>query len=403
MSNGKHFRKVFPIKKSPKVKTIRNATADYAGVIEEINGNFGLIDPAGKFKFIAPEDSQRPESWSDEDRVKYFTSILNDSMEGNLIFVNLKFAAATLEELGTAHDQILLQKYQQYLAQGFRHLVLDGHNRIAFLTRLITDQYAIPKGTYTYILDKGVKTITIGTNQYFSQLKAEVQELILNREIVISEYTQIDEQGQADVFEAANSGCPPNHQELRNVRQTPWSGWIRSISKNNPDLCVNARGKNYKHRLKGDEWLAQTINLALSLKFVEEGQKVQPVTQVTMNKMYFSDYLQDDEVEFYEANFNLLDNWMERLSKEEDLSSDMLPPAFMQNLFWMMINGLSDYEEAVEAAKMHHKAKSSSRYVDDEGNNFAWACGGTGRKHNELRLNVLRDIFTELDIPVETM
>ena len=60
MSNKKNFLKVFPVKKSPKVKTIRNATSDYSGVIEESKG-FGLIDAAGKTKYIAPEHCQRPE------------------------------------------------------------------------------------------------------------------------------------------------------------------------------------------------------------------------------------------------------------------------------------------------------------------------------------------------------
>ena len=47
MSNKKNFMRVFPVKKSPKVKTVRNATSDYSGVIEESKG-FGLIDPAGQ-------------------------------------------------------------------------------------------------------------------------------------------------------------------------------------------------------------------------------------------------------------------------------------------------------------------------------------------------------------------
>ena len=71
MSNKKNFLKVFPVKKSPKVKTIRNVTSDYAGVIEESKG-FGLIDVDGQKKFIAPEHCQRPESWDDDDR-KYWS------------------------------------------------------------------------------------------------------------------------------------------------------------------------------------------------------------------------------------------------------------------------------------------------------------------------------------------
>ena len=79
MSNKK-FLKVFPVKKSPKVKTIRNVTSDYAGVIEESKG-FGLIDVDGQKKFIAPEHCQRPESWDDDDR-KYCFRVHLDGQNG---------------------------------------------------------------------------------------------------------------------------------------------------------------------------------------------------------------------------------------------------------------------------------------------------------------------------------
>ena len=64
----------------------------------------------------------------------------------------------------------------------------------------------------------------------------------------------------------------------------------------------------------------------------------------------------------------------------------------------MMTNGLTEYEDAVIAVQMHEKAKTMSKYVNDDGNNFAWACGSTGSKHNELRLKVFSDIFDEIGI-----
>lgn len=401
MSNKKNFLKVFPVKKSPKVKTIRNVTSDYAGVIEESKG-FGLIDPAGQKKFIAPEHCQRPESWGDEDRKYCFESILMDRMEGNLIFVNLKVAVSKLEDL--APEDLSLGEFKGYLNRGYRFVVLDGHNRICFLTDLITDQYKLPRGSYTYVCDDRVKTLTIGSNTYFSNLKEDVQELILNRELVISEYTQINGKGMSDVFRAANAGCSPNYQELRNVEYTPWASWIRDIRNNNDDICKAAKGERYLHRLKGDEWLAQTINLALSLDFsnAEDGKTVPAVTQVTMNKMYKGalsdayDFVTDEVKEKIESTFNILDNWIDRLHKEEDVNK--LAPATMQNLYWMIFNGLTEYEDAISSVKLLEKAKTETKYINEEGNNFAWACGGTGRKNNEMRLSVFSDIFDTLEI-----
>ena len=393
MSNKKNFLKVFPVKKSPKVKTIRNVISDYCGVIEESEG-FGLVDPAGRPKYIAPENCQRPESWNDEDRKYCFESILMDQLEGNLIFINLKVAISKLKDL--APEDPALEELEKYVRQKYGYIVLDGNNRISFLTNLITNQYKLPRGSFPYVCDGKVKTLTIASNTYFSNLKEDVQELILERELVISEYTQINGQSMSNVFLAANAGCPLNHQERRNARYNSWASWIRSIRHNNNDLCIKAEGINHNKRLKGDEFLTRTINLALRLKFIEESENVPTVTQHTMNQMYRGDFVTDEQKESFEANFNLLDNWMDRLSKQERITDKMLTASTMQNLYWMMTNGLTEYEDVVNVVQMLHKAKTMSKYVNEDGNNFAWACGGTGSKHNQMRLKVFSDIFDKL-------
>ena len=70
----------------------------------------------------------------------------------------------------------------------------------------------------------------------------------------------------------------------------------------------------------------------------------------------------------------------------------------MQNLYWMIFNGLTEYEDAISSVKLLEKAKTETKYINEEGNNFAWACGGTGRKNNEMRLSVFSDIFDTLEI-----
>ena len=121
-----------------------------------------------------------------------------------------------------------------------------------------------------------------------------------------------------------------------------------------------------------------------------------------MNKMYKGalsdayDFVTDEVKEKIESTFNILDNWIDRLHKEEDVNK--LAPATMQNLFWMIFNGLTEYEDAVSSVKLLEKAKTETKYINDEGNNFAWACGSTGRKHNEMRLSVFSDIFDTLQI-----
>ena len=74
-----------------------------------------------------------------------------DRMEGNLIFINLKVAISKLKDL--APDDPALEEFEKYVEQGYRYIVLDGHNRISFLTCLITNQYKLPRGSYTYVCD----------------------------------------------------------------------------------------------------------------------------------------------------------------------------------------------------------------------------------------------------------
>jgi len=50
---------------------------------------------------------------------------------------------------------------------------------------------------------------------------------------------------------------------------------------------------------------------------------------------------------------------------------------------------------------MNEKAKTMSKYVNEDGNNFAWARGSTGAKHNQVRLEVFSDIFDFLEIEKE--
>ena len=91
-----------------------------------------------------------------------------------------------------------------------------------------------------------------------------------------------------------------------------------------------------------------------------------------------------------------LEGWNHLFEKEEDINK--LAPATMQNLFWMIYNGLTEYQDAISCVKSLEKAKTETKYINEEGNNFAWACGSTGRKHNEMRLQVFSDIFDDLEL-----
>jgi anaerobic ribonucleoside-triphosphate reductase len=72
---------------------------------------------------------------------------------------------------------------------------------------------------------------------------------------------------------------------------------------------------------------------------------------------------------------------------------DITMPSFVQNLYWMMCNGLQEYEDVFAATVLHKDVRKDSSRVDDDGNNYVWACGGTGTKNNAFKMEVLTEIL----------
>ena len=73
------------------------------------------------------------------------------------------------------------------------------------------------------------------------------------------------------------------------------------------------------------------------------------------------------------------------------------------NLFWMMINGVVTYEDACAAVIAHEKAYKDSSFINDDGNNYVWACGGLGAKNNEMKMKILPEILEEVGAAVYTI
>ena len=72
----------------------------------------------------------------------------------------------------------------------------------------------------------------------------------------------------------------------------------------------------------------------------------------------------------------------------------------VSNLFWMLNNGINSYDEAVEAMILHEKAFKDKDRRNDADETFKWACGGTGAKNMEFRMEILPEIVTEVNSSV---
>jgi len=342
---------------------------------------------------VAPSEVQRPIAWSPKERKAYFQSILMNRLEGGFVFVDMDRSVQVIETFGYEHDRA--HKYfKKLIARGFKHLTLDGNNRWTFIRDLVEDRYNIPVGDYDFLIEDTLFPLTITKrNNVFSKLTSLQQSIILNRKVVVTEYTQLDYAGLSEIFLNINSGVPLNAQEKRNAMDSDWSEYVRQLSLDLAPLQTLILGENYHKRLAGDDWIATTVDYAIHCT------PDQPCTvnQQTKNDLYKKDFGTHYTKEYRTLLLALQDNILDLVNDDKmPVAYKWLTlPSFAQNLFWAMCNGLTDYQDVFAFALKHQDARNNPNLCNEDGNNFVWACGGTGAKNNALKMEVLTDILEQ--------
>ena len=375
---------IFPCKKDPLPMTIWDLYNNYKGA-------------------YAPEEFQRPESWSAKERKAYFLSVLMNRIEGTFVFVDVEIARARVESIDPT--DISFTYFNNLLKQMIEKIILEGNNRLKFFEALLNDEYTIPSGSYYYLPDPHSTSLTqfvVGKhNNVFSKLPKLVQKAIKGRKVIVSEYTQIDYKGLSDVFVNVNSGVPLNAQELRNALHTAWAAYVRQMRKELAPLLIKMFGNKYKKRLVGDEWIVDTIDMVLNNYCKDEeisDFEINGVTQTSKNKLYVSDYDEFNEQKITE-NFITLASYIDRMiddNWEELTEKVILRKSSVMNLFWMINNGIDTYDRAVEALHLHEEAYKDKDLRNDADESYKWACGGTGTKNMEFRMQVLPEIVSKV-------
>lgn len=370
--------RIYPIKHEPKVRSLKDVVENYR-------------------YSCAPEQFQRPEAWNKDDRKGYFQSLLMNRLEGNFVIVDLELTISKLEKL--VPEDRAYKFFKNLCNQDIEYIILDGNNRFKFLSALKKDEWQIPKGTYHYVIEDDILQLVVGShNNVFSKLPKLVQKVINERQLVISEYVQIDYSGLSEVFTNVNSGVPLNRQEKRNAIDSPWSDYVRKLSKDIASLLISMHGPNYKYRLKGDEWIVDALCFA---KYVSPNNIV-GVTQTSKDTLYYS-YFSEEDQEKYSEKFLQLADYVTAMIVDNDVTLEdkvIIRPSTVMNLFWMMCNGIETYNQVVEAVILHEQSYKNTTFVNDEGNNYVWACGSLGTKNNELRMKVLSKIVSEVSNPI---
>ena len=371
---------IFPCKNDPLPMTIWDLYNNYKGS-------------------YAPEEFQRPESWSSKERKAYFLSVLMNRIEGTFVFVDVEIAADRVESIDPT--DISFTYFNNLLKQMIEKIILEGNNRLKFFESLLNDEYTIPSGSYYYLPDPhstSLSQFVVGKhNNVFSKLPKLVQKAIKGRKVIVSEYTQIDYKGLSDVFVNVNSGVPLNAQELRNALHTPWAAYVRQMRKELAPLLIKMFGDKYKKRLIGDEWIVDAIDMVLNNYCKDEeisDFEINGVTQTSKNKLYVSNYADFDE-EKITSQFSTLASYIDTMIDDnwEELNEKViLRKSSVMNLLWMINNGIDTYDQAVEALHLHEEAYTDKDLRNDADESYKWACGGTGTKNMEFRMQVLPEI-----------
>lgn len=361
--------------------------------------------------FNAPRQFQRPIAWRAEDRKKFFQSILMNRVEGSYVLVDVKSCIARLELAGEC-DSPTYKFFKKFLNEGYKYVILDGNNRMCFIQSLFDDTFTIPEGKYEYITDEVNGSITSFTvrkgKQTFSELPERVREILQSRQAAISLYTQITLEGMSEVFQNVNSGVPLNAQELRNAYSTPWSEYVREIGDEVSSL-LSKLFKDHRTRLKGEEWIVDCLD------FVLNGITIDPdtdevtckgISQSTKNKLYLSDFLGEDDRDYYFDKFVEMMDFISLMIDEKILEEKSLTRASaVQNLFWLMCNGVDTYDQAVEAIQLHEKAykdKNLTAMCGDEEKTFRECCDGKSKDNFEFRYVVFSEILDKIPTAVQS-
>ena len=341
---------------------------------------------------VAPSEIQRPIAWGPKDRKAYLESILMNRLDGTFTVVNMHTTVQAIETYGWQHDRAY-KYFKKLMSRGFKHLTLDGNNRYTFIRDLIEDRYNIPVGTYDILMgtDQLMSLTITKRNNVFSKLSTTVQDTILSRRVVLTEYTQLDYAGLHEIFLNINSGVPLNAQEKRNAMDSDWAEYIRQLALDLAPLQTLILGENYHKRLAGDDWIATTLDYAIHCT------PDQPCTvnQQTKNDLYKKDFGTHYTDEYRTLFLALQDNILDLVNDDKMPVAEkwLTLPSFAQNLFWAMCNGLTEYQDVFAFAIMHQDARNNPNICNEDGNNYVWACGGTGTKNNALKMEVLTDIL----------
>ena len=353
-------------------------------------------------KVVAPKRCQRPLCWNNPTKVKYFKSLLMNRVEGTFIFIDIESAFEAIQREYHSNEKSY-QFFEDLLKQGYKYIVIDGNNRFHFLQDLFNDNWLIPQGEYQYIADVATGRIetfeVVNRRRKFSDLPSKVQKAIQSRKSPVSEYSQLDLAGLADVFTNVNSGVALNRQELRNVMDVDYADLVRELEEDIMPL-LNQLMERPQIGLKGQEFIVDCLDFILNGIIPIKGQasKHNAVNQGTKDELYAS----KADLDFFwvnlGANLKLIQEYLPKMIDDEILgnkgSRKIKRNSAIQNLLWMMCNGLDQSYDSCVAAMRLTEDEYSSNYLhktayQTDKKSFKESCEGMNKECMQIREFIL--------------
>ena len=185
-----------------------------------------------------------------------------------------------------------------------------------------------------------------------------------------------------EVFRNVNAGVYLNRQELRNSYYTRWAEYIRSLRSEFAPL-LSRLFSNPSKRLKGDEFILDTLIFSNILS-----DDVFGIGQPLKDKTYYTHLSNVKEVK---DNFSII----QEVINNNDIPEAQLFASSVANVFWLITN----YEDEItpdlvkEFFKLNYELYINKDVVNEVGDTFRWACGGTGAKNNQLKIRELTKLL----------
>ena len=172
---------------------------------------------------------------------------------------------------------------------------------------------------------------------------------------------------------------------------------------------------NFKKRYCGDDWIVDCLDFVLNVKTEEcndEGEVTSiaysPISQTSKNKLYQSEFLTSSEQVRIRDTFVDLASILAQIIDEtsgKEQKKRLKRKSLIQNLFFMMYNGLTSYDQIKLAIDLHDKAYDDKtnffcpNFSDNEEYNdltFKNACEGARAVNMEFRHLQLNRIMSQV-------